>query len=147
MKKTQTLHERFSSALFHGARAWRLALDKRLKHLGLGQAGWTTLAIVAKSDEPLSQSELAQRVGVEGATMVTTIDRLVEAGLVERQVSPDDRRIKLVSLTKAGWKQYDVVRQEAEAFRNEILSEADEKLLLKATELLETLRDNVEAGK
>ena len=145
--QAQTVQERFSAALFHGARTWRLALDKRLKHLGLGQAGWTAIAIIAKSDQLLSQSELALSVGVEGATMVATIDRLVDAGLVERQVSATDRRVKLISITDAGRAQYRVVRAAAEAFRRELLAGIDEKLLSKVTELLEGLRESAEASK
>src|ERR1700712_2499600 len=93
------VQEQFSGALHHAARAWRLALDRRLKHLGLGQAGWMTVSIAAKAKVPLSQSELAQGVGVEGATMVAMIDRLVAAGLVERKVEESDRRVKRVAVT------------------------------------------------
>lgn len=143
----QNIQERFSSALFHTARVWRLSLDKRLKHLGLGQAGWTAIALIAKSEEPLSQSELALRVGVEGATMVATIDRLAAAGLVERHVSPTDRRVRLISLTQAGSAQYQIVRAEAEIFRRELLAGVDETMLLKVTELLESLHEAAEAGK
>jgi len=141
------LKERFSAALHHSARAWRLGLDRRLRHLGLGQAGWMTIAIIAKSDDLLPQSVIAERVGVEGATMVASIDRLVKAGLVERQPCPRDRRIKRVALTDAGWSIYATVKTEADAFRKELLANVDEALLLKATELLEQLREAAEAAK
>ena len=64
------LDERFSSALHNTSRAWRQALDRRLKYLGVSQASWMTIAVAAKAREALPQSELADRLGVEGATMV-----------------------------------------------------------------------------
>jgi MarR family transcriptional regulator for hemolysin len=143
----QPLKERFSAALHYSARAWRLGLDRRLKHLGLGQAGWMSVGILAKAGELLSQSELADRVGVEGATMVTMIDRLVNNGLVERQPCTKDRRVKRIALTKSGWALYETVKAEADAFRREMLKNVDDDLLLKATELLEQLREAAEATK
>lgn len=140
------LHERFALALHHSARAWRLALDRRLKHLGLGQAGWRTIAIVARSATPLSQSDLAHSLGVEGATMVLMIDRLVKAGLVERQACSTDRRIKHIVLTAEGQALQHQVKAEADAFRTQMLSAEDESLLLQATTLLERLRGAAETA-
>ena len=140
------LEERFSHALHNTARAWRLALDRRLKDLGLSQSGWMTIAMAAKSEEPLSQIELAQRLGVEGSTMVAMIDRLMTAGLLERQPSPTDRRVRLVVLTDAGHKLYARVKAEAEAFRKELLAGVDAEKLRVATELLEQLEQAASAA-
>ena len=134
------LEERFSGALHNTSRAWRQALDRRLKFLGVSQASWMTIAVAAKAKGPLSQSELAQRLDVEGATMVAMVDRLVKAGLVVREPSLTDRRVKRVVLTPAGDLLYDRVRTEAAAFRKELLDGIDPKKLLVATELLEDLQ-------
>ncbi len=135
-----TPREQFSSSLHHSARAWRLALDRRLKHLGLGQPGWMTIALAAKAQQPLSQTDLAHALGVEGATVVVMIDRLVKAKLVKRQPSTSDRRIKHVMLTDQGLVLHGQVKAVADAFRREMLADEDEELLLKATELLERVR-------
>jgi MarR family transcriptional regulator for hemolysin len=134
------LGERFSGALHNSSRAWRQALDRRLKHLGVSQASWMTIAAVAKAGTPPSQSELADRLGVEGATMVAMVDRLVKAGFVVREPSRTDRRIKRVALTKAGTELYGKLLTEAAAFRKELLAQVDQKKLLVATELLEALQ-------
>ena len=133
------LDERFSSALHSTSRAWRQAVDRRLKYLGVSQASWMTIAAAAKARAPLSQSELADRLAVEGATMVAMVDRLVKAGLVVREPSMTDRRIKHIVLTPAGTLLYDKVRAEAAAFRSELLANMDPKALLAATDLLERL--------
>jgi MarR family transcriptional regulator, transcriptional regulator for hemolysin len=140
------LEERFSSALHNASRAWRQALDRRLKYLGVSQASWMTIAVTAKAREPLSQSELAHRLGVEGATMVAMVDRLVKAGLVTREPSATDRRVKRVVLTADGGLLYDKVRTEAAAFRKELLANIDPKKLLAATELLESLQDIIDTA-
>ena len=134
-----TIEERFSLALHHAARAWRLVLDRRLKDLGVGQAGWLSIGVIAKSRQALSQSELADRVGVEAATMVPMIDRLVKSGLVQRVPSELDRRIKLVLLTPAGWDVYGKVKAEADVCRQAFLADVDPLQLRMATELLESL--------
>jgi MarR family transcriptional regulator for hemolysin len=141
-----SVEERFSAALHATARGWRLAVDRRLKDLGMSQASWMTIAVAAKARSPLPQIELANRVGVEGATMVAMLDRLAKAGLVERVPSETDRRVKLVRVTPQGAQLYGKVRTEADAVRRKLLSGIDPALLLAATELLEGLQGVVEEG-
>jgi MarR family transcriptional regulator for hemolysin len=140
------MEERFSSALHATARIWRLALDKRLKHLGIGQSGWMTIAMVAKSLEPLSQRALADQVGVEGPSMVSMLDRLERDGFVLRSPSPLDRRVKLVQLTAKGRQVFEEVRREAVSVRGALLADVDPQSLAAATEVLELLRARIEGN-
>jgi MarR family transcriptional regulator for hemolysin len=141
------LQERFTVALHNTARAWRQALDRRLKYLHLSQASWLTIAVAARAPTPLSQSELADRLAVEGATMVAMIDRLVKAGFVVREPSSTDRRVKRVVLTAAGNELYEKVKAEADAFRRESLAGVDPETLRIATDMLERLEEIVEASR
>lgn len=143
---TLPLDVRFSSALHTTTRLWKTGLDRRLKFLGLSQAGWMAIAMAAKSATPMSQTELASAVGVEAPTMVPMLDRLVRDGLVERQPSPTDRRIKLVALTDAGRALYEKFRIEADAYRHDVLTGITASELKQATLLLEKLRDALEAA-
>lgn len=136
--------ERFSAAVHNTARGWRLLIDKQLKHLGIGQAGWMTIAMIAKSGEPMSQRALADLVGVEGPSMVSMLDRLEREGLVTRAPSPTDRRVKLVHLTDAGTTLYRQVKEQASAVRLALLGDIDPARLEAATELLELLRARIE---
>jgi len=138
--------ERFSMALHNTARIWRQAIDRRLKDVGVGQAGWMAIAKIAKSKEALSQIELANRLGVEGPTVVSLVDRLVKAGYVERVPSETDRRIKHVVLTQSGQQLYGKVRTAADAYRKELLEGIDRERLQAATALLEELQAKVEAS-
>jgi MarR family transcriptional regulator, transcriptional regulator for hemolysin len=140
-----TLEQRFARALQNSARAWKSAVDRRLKHLGLSQASWTTVAIVAAADSPMSQIELANRVGIEAASMVATIDRLVRAGLLQREPSQSDRRVKLITVTEAGKNLYAKVRSEANVFSQQMLGNMDKQQILAITEWLEDLQRSAES--
>lgn len=138
--------ERFSMAMHNTTRIWRQALDRRLKDLGVSQAGWLAIAHIAKSREALSQIELANRLNVEGPTVVSLVNRLVKADLVVRVPSETDRRIKHVMLTDAGQALYAKVKTVADAYRKEMLANIDKERLLVAVEVLEQLQAQVEAS-
>ena len=142
----QTPEERFSYALHTAWRMWRSALDKRMKDLGVSQAGWLAIAYIAKAEAPPSQSELAALVQVEAATMVSTLDRLEKAGLVERMASETDRRVKRVVLTAAGQEIYNTVRHKADDMRREIVGQIDPSDLATATRVLEQLQLLIETS-
>ncbi len=141
-----SIEERFSGALYLAARAWRQALDRRLVELNIGQAGWRAIAVAASANEPLPQTELARRLGVESPTVVVTIDRLVQAGLALRVPSESDRRVRLVALTEAGAKLYIRVKTHADQVRMDLLAHIDKEQLQMITEVLESVRAKAEAA-
>jgi MarR family transcriptional regulator for hemolysin len=140
------IDERFSYALHTTARMWRQALDVRMKDLGISQSGWMAIALIAKKDRPQSQIELANALGIEGPSMVAMLDRLAKSGLITREPSPTDRRVKLVMLTDAGAMLYSKVRSKATVFRKELLRDIDPEQLRQATVLLEQLQSMLEAA-
>ncbi|MFB5641502.1 MarR family winged helix-turn-helix transcriptional regulator [Kluyvera ascorbata] len=112
----------FSHLLYLTAHHWRLAVNRRLKDLGMSQATWVAVASIARNEQPLSQSELAQELGVESATVVPLINRLVEAGLVERVLTERDKRKRLLVATPKGLELYHQVKAVADKLREEILT-------------------------
>ena len=58
--------------------------------------------IAVDSRAPLSQQEVARRLGVDRTTMVLLIDELENKQLVQRRQDPDDRRKNVVALTDTG---------------------------------------------
>ena len=137
------LQARFSAALHNTSRAWRQAIDNRLKDLGVSQAAWMTIAMVAKATRAPSQKQLADLLGVEGPTIVAMVDRLVASNLVVRVPSPIDRRVKLIELTDAGRAMYAQVKARADEFRGGLLAQCDPKALQAATHLLEQLQASI----
>lgn len=138
------MQQDFALALHDTARAWRHALDRRLKGLGLSQASWMSIAYLAKASEPLTQTELAHCLSVEQPTVVAMLDRLQRAGLVRREVDPHDRRMRRIHLTSAGAEVYAEVRRVARAFRQEKLQDLDVEMLRRMTELLQELQQRLE---
>lgn len=71
---------------------------------GLGEGEFDVLAALRRAGEPYERapSELAAHTMVTTGAMTKRVDRLVEAGLVERRARGDDGRRRLVALTPAG---------------------------------------------
>lgn len=74
------------------ARQFRYRFDARAKDIGVTRTQWRTLLSLARR-EGLTQSELADLLDVERITLCRMVDRLAEAGLVERRADPQDRRV------------------------------------------------------
>lgn len=51
---------------------------------------------------PLTISQIGEKVLLANASMTSAVDRLEQRGLVERQMSGGDRRVRIVALTKKG---------------------------------------------
>jgi len=87
-----------------------------LKHAQLGLAGLTAEALapfgvsgrelavltVLAGQEPGSQQQAAQRLGVDRTTMVGLVDALEDKRLVRRRAHAEDRRRNVIELTEAG---------------------------------------------
>ncbi|MRJ75162.1 winged helix DNA-binding protein [Aeromicrobium sp. SMF47] len=63
-----------------------------------------TLFLLAKKAEPMSIHSIATELGLSDAATGRNVEQLLKLDVVERRESPDDRRVKLVSLTPAGEK-------------------------------------------
>jgi DNA-binding MarR family transcriptional regulator len=66
--------------------------------------GWVGLLVLIKHNPGLTQSRLAQAIGIDRSTLVNSLDRLEARRLVERSASPLDRRANVLQLTAAGEK-------------------------------------------
>lgn len=113
-------NENLGQLLGSTARAWRLALDRRLQPLGLSRARWLVLLHLANADRPLSQKELAARLEVEGPTVVGLLDRMEADGWLTRQPSDEDRRSKRVTLTPRAQDVIRPIRSTAAGLRSEL---------------------------
>lgn len=81
------------------ARRWRARLDARIADFGLTEARWLALLALSRGGDGLTQKDLANRLLIEGPTLVRTLDWLERQGLVERRESTQDRRAKTLHLT------------------------------------------------
>lgn len=80
-------------------------VDAALAAAGLPPRAWyETLAAIrdAPKDGPLKMGEVAKAIGISPGGTTKLIDKLVDAGLVERIACPTDRRASFVGLLPAG---------------------------------------------
>ena len=79
-------------------------LGERLRAFGLEPGWFDLLAALRRSGEPyrLHPTELMRATLLSSGGMTKRLDRMVDAGLVERRPDPDDRRGTLVGLTRRG---------------------------------------------
>ena len=73
------------------AHAMRRTFDRRAASLGATRAQWKVLFRLTRMPG-LRQVELADMMDIEPITLSRILDRLGEAGLVERRADPADRR-------------------------------------------------------
>lgn len=89
----------------------------RLESLGIFPRGVCVMSTAL--DAELTQTEIAQTVGIDKTTMVVTVDQLERDGLVERRPSSTDRRARVIAVTAKGRKKV----EEAEAVIAELHGE------------------------
>lgn len=81
------------------SRMLRRRFDERARLIGVTRTQWRALKILSRN-EGLNQGGLAELLEVEPITLCRMIDRLEDAGLVERRRDPDDRRAWRIFLTE-----------------------------------------------
>ena len=86
----------------------RAHIDAELEALfaqhGIGGPSFAVLATLARLDQPtgVPQRRLMDELGLTSGTISVRVDRLVEAGLVDRRPDPEDRRNTRVMLSPRG---------------------------------------------
>lgn len=108
-------------------------LTAALEGLGISPRSFCVLSTAMTGE--FTQIELAQAVALDKTTMVVTIDELEAAGLVKRRPSPEDRRARVIAVTKAGERKVAQAEQIVERIHDDVLSELparDRKIFLDA---------------
>lgn len=133
----------FPLILHSTAIAWRNLLDKRLKPLGLSQAKWRALIYLSFADKPLTQTELSEKMGIEGASLVGLIDRLAQEGWVDRQMQTHDRRVRTLHLTKKAKSTLIKIKDIADQLSKEILTTIPKSALTGCENTLAAIKEKI----
>lgn len=91
-----------------------------LSDLPGGPRGYQVLT-TAGSDAPRRQLTLAQQLSIDRTVMTYLLDDLEEAGLVERQPDPTDRRARLIAVTDAGRARIEEMRDRLQGMEGQVL--------------------------
>jgi MarR family transcriptional regulator, transcriptional regulator for hemolysin len=88
----------FGFILHDVARLLRTTFDRRVKGLGLTRSQWWVLTHLFRNNG-VNQSDLADTLEIEKATLGRLLDRLEAKSWVRRESDASDRRVKRVFLT------------------------------------------------
>jgi DNA-binding MarR family transcriptional regulator len=125
------------------ARLLRRRFDERARCLGVSRAQWQVLFALSRN-EGINQAGLAEAVDVETITVGRMVDRLAEAGLVERRADPADRRAWRLFLTPPAHPILAELRLVAEAVMAETLAGLGTTGEAALADLLTTVRANLQ---
>ena len=114
-----------TNSLTQVARAYNAAADKLAAQFGLSQAtAWPAVVIGRYGDTGIRPGALAETLGLDASSVVRVIDHLIEKGLVERHEDPNDRRAKILHLTKGGKQRVSQIEAALIPFRRKMLENA-----------------------
>jgi MarR family transcriptional regulator, transcriptional regulator for hemolysin len=114
------------------------SFDAALAEVGGNVPTWLIL-VSLKSGRPETQRQLADAVGIRGATLTHHLEGLERDGLVARERDPQNRRVQKVALTDAGEAAFERMRGAAFAFDGQLRDGLTEKELDTLRELLAKL--------
>jgi MarR family transcriptional regulator for hemolysin len=124
------------------AKAVSRAFDARLAAAGGSLPIWLVLMSV-KRGRAGNQRELAEAVGIQGATLTHHLNGMEADGLLTRRRDPANRRIHLVELTPAGAELFDRLRAAAMAHDEQLRTGLTTEDLERLAVLLERMQRNV----
>ena len=123
------------------------ALERDLGAVGLTLGDYQVLVYLSEAaDRRMRMCDLAAALQLSPSGLTRRLDGLVKAGWVERQSSPDDRRVMLAVLTDHG---FEVLRDAApthvESVRRRIFDHLDATQVAAMAAIFGTIRDALAA--
>ena len=124
------------------AHTLRRAFDRRAAGLGATRAQWKVLFRLTHTPG-LRQVDLAEILDIEPISLCRIVDRLQEAGLVERTRDPDDRRAWRLHVTAKAEPLVERLKALAGELFDQAFSGIDPEDIEKVREMLARVRENV----
>jgi DNA-binding MarR family transcriptional regulator len=132
--------DRATLAIATTARLLRYEVDRAAEHTGLSQPMAIALGRLSKLPDRTTVGELSRSIGCNMGNLSGTLDRLQEAGCIERIVGEADRRARFIRVTPKGRK---LAAQVSANFRRghiwSVLEQISPKQLGALTDALESL--------
>ncbi|GAA3084958.1 MarR family winged helix-turn-helix transcriptional regulator [Streptosporangium carneum] len=123
----------------------RRRLTERLAERGMNRWDVAVLAVLVDHG-PTVQRAAASLLGVDPSDMVDMVERLVNAGWVERERDPSDRRRYILTLTPQGREMFELAGQEERRLREALLAPLDAREREEWRALLHLLHGHLRAG-
>ncbi|MDZ5449164.1 MarR family winged helix-turn-helix transcriptional regulator [Labrys sp. ZIDIC5] len=120
MEKIDTLRFALTGKTQQIGRHWRRLVHDIVATHGVSDAAAVPLIQIERMGGGVNQTEVADAIGIEGASLVRLLDQLCASGLIERREGAD-RRAKTLWLTDEGERVTSVIEQELVGLRTRIL--------------------------
>jgi MarR family transcriptional regulator for hemolysin len=120
-------------------RLLRRVFDRRAASLGLTRAQWRALSRIQRC-QGVTQADLAEQLELQPIAIGRVIDRLVQAGFVERRADPDDRRCWRLHLSDRSTEVMGKMRRIAADLREDVLAGIDDEELARLMRSLNTIK-------
>jgi MarR family transcriptional regulator for hemolysin len=135
-------HEPIGLHLTRVARVVSRAFDEALAAAGGSLPIWLVL-ISLKAQRLPNQRQIADSIGIQGATLTHHLNAMEADGLVTRRRDPNNRRVHVVKLTEAGEALFLRLRNAAVAFDRQLQAGLNEEEVAIFTRVLNRLAANV----
>jgi MarR family transcriptional regulator for hemolysin len=104
---------------------------------------WIVLSALSQ-EGVVSQTVLASRIHVEGATITHHVDRLEKLGLVRREIDANDRRVRKLELTPEGVRLHKQLISAAKEFESSLLAGIGQRQQIELRRTLDRIQTNLE---
>ncbi len=95
-----------------------------------GVTMWEYVALLRLRVAPAqTQLELAQAIRYDKTRLITLLDGLQQRGLITREPAPEDRRARIVKLSRKGRAHVDAVQRDIHRMEDELLTPAQRRAL------------------
>ena len=128
--------------LTRAARVVSRAFDDALAAAGGSLPIWLVL-ISLKAQRLPNQRQIAENIGIQGATLTHHLNAMEADGVVTRRRDPTNRRVHVVELTEAGEALFLRLRNAAVAFDRQLRAGLNEEEVASFTRVLDRLYANV----
>jgi DNA-binding MarR family transcriptional regulator len=124
--------------------AYRGLLEGFMDRIGLHRAQVNVLCRLFEQDG-MTQSEIADQLSVQGATITNMLQRMEEAGLVTRRRDPEDNRLVRVYLTDVGRKQERAINEQATRVEQSVFEGLSDQERASLRRMMKLMLRNMEA--
>ena len=126
-------------ALMHAGHRVEARLEEALAGVKLSGAKHAALSVLVTQDEPISLSELAEKLTCVRSNITQLVDRLEADGLVKRVDDPSDRRAVRAEVTRLGRERHAAGSKVVNAVLQEVakeLAQVNPKVLKRALDAI-----------
>ncbi|KJS09676.1 MAG: MarR family transcriptional regulator [Hoeflea sp. BRH_c9] len=134
--------DQFGLLVHDAARLMRKKFDLRGQEHGLSSAQWRLLVRVVR-EQKATQARLAELMEIEPISVSRLIDRMEQAGWVERRPHDTDRRVKLVVPTDKSLAAYSAIKAVAGDVYREAMAGLDDDQKQALVSALATVVENL----